>query len=132
MNEVKAYTSQQELFLEYLFNDPECDNSTLKACLAAGYDRTGHRQLVNRLQDEILHRSNTQLAMSAPRAVRKLIDSMDEDGTIPKADIRLKAIESVLDRAGLAKKQQIEVTSVSDIPLFILPAKREVVIDHED
>lgn len=131
MNEVKAYTPQQELFLEYLFNDPECDRNTLKACVAAGYDRTFHRTLVNRLQDEIIHRTNSELAMAAPTAVRKLINAMDEDGSIPKADIRLRAIESVMDRIGLAKKQQVEVTSVSAIPLFLLPEKREVVIDHE-
>lgn len=132
MHDVKAYTPQQELFLEYLFNDPDCNSSTLKACVAAGYDRTNHRTLVTRLQDEILHRANSALAMAAPTAVRKLIDSMDEDGSIPKGDIRLKAIESVLDRAGLAKKQQVEVTSISAMPLFILPAKREVIIEHED
>jgi hypothetical protein len=69
--------------------------------------------------------------MAAPKAVSKLIEAMDEDGKIGKAAERLKAVESVLDRIGLAKKQQVEVTSVSAIPLFILPEKKEVVIeDH--
>jgi hypothetical protein len=56
---------------------------------------------------------------------------MDEDGTIPKAETRLKAIESVLDRVGLAKKQQLDITSESAIPLFILPEKKAVVLDIE-
>lgn len=123
---------QHELFLEYLFNDPDCMRSTLKACVAAGYDYTYHRTLVSRLRDDILERTNCELAMAAPKAIGKLVDAMDEDGSIPKADIRLKAVESVLDRIGLAKKQQVEVTSVSAIPLFILPEKKEVVIDHVD
>jgi hypothetical protein len=128
----QTFTAQQELFLEYLFNDPECGRSTLKACVAAGYDRTSHMSIVSRLQDEILLRTNREMAMAAPLAVSRLITAMDEDGSVPKADIRLKAVESVLDRIGLAKKQQVEVTSVSAIPLFILPEKKEVVIEDAD
>ena len=129
--EIQTYTPQQELFLEYLFNDAECNRDTKKACVAAGYDITSHSVLVSRLQDEILERTNKELAMAAPSAVRKLVSAMDEDGSIPKAEVRLKAVESILDRIGLAKKQEISVTSVSAIPLFILPEKKEVVIEHD-
>lgn len=132
MNKELSINAQNELFLEYLFNDPDCMRSTMKACIAAGYDHTYHQVLVSRLRDEILERTNHELAMAAPKAVGKLVDAMDEDGSIPKADIRLKAVESVLDRIGLAKKQQVEVTSISAIPLFILPEKKEVVIDNAE
>jgi hypothetical protein len=125
----KELTPQQDLFLEYLFNDPECMRDTKKACVAAGYDLSYHHVLVKRLQDEIMERANQELALAAPQAVSKLLDAMDEDGSIPKAEVRLKAVESVLDRIGLAKKQQVEVTSESAIPLFILPEKKEVVIN---
>ena len=124
-------TGQQELFLEYLFNDPECMRDTKKACVAAGYELTYHSKLVSLLQDEILDRTNKELAMAAPKASSKLIDAMDEDGSIPKAAERLKAIESVLDRVGLAKKQQLEVTSESAMPLFILPEKKPVVLEEQ-
>ena len=125
--------AQQELFLDYLFNDPECNRNTMLACEAAGYARDYHRNLILRLRDEIIERTNTELAMAAPLAVSKLIGAMDEDGKTPKCDIRLKAVESVMDRIGLAKKQQVEVTSTSAIPLFILPEKKKVVIeDSED
>lgn len=123
-------TAQQELFLDYLFNDPDCDRDTKKALHAAGYDITYHGPLVRKLRDEIMERANQELAMAAPKAVSRLINAMDEDGKIGKAAERLKAVESVLDRIGLAKKQQVEVTSVSAIPLFILPEKKEVVIDN--
>lgn len=126
----KELTPQQDLFLEYLFNDPECMRDTKKACVAAGYDLSYHHLLVKRLHDEILERTNHELALGAPKAAYKLLAAMDEDGSVPKAAERLKAIESVLDRAGLAKKQQIEVTSESAIPLFILPEKKEVIIDN--
>jgi hypothetical protein len=128
----KELTAQQELFLEYLFNDPECARDTKSACVAAGYELTYHGRLVKSLQDEIMERTNVELAMSAPKASGKLVSMMDEDGTIPKAETRLKAIESVLDRVGLAKKQQLDITSESAIPLFILPEKKAVILEDND
>lgn len=123
-------TAQHELFLDYLFNDPECERNTILACEAAGYNRDYHRTLINRLQDDIISRTNTELAMAAPLAVGKLIGAMSEDGKTLKAELRFKAVESVMDRIGLAKKQQVEVTSESAIPLFILPEKKEVILDN--
>jgi hypothetical protein len=128
-SKVLTLTAQHELFLDYLFNDPDCGRDTKKALLAAGYEPNYHGALVTRLRDEIMDRTTQELAMAAPKAVSRLIEAMDEDGKIGKAAERLKAVESVLDRIGLAKKQQVEVTSVSAIPLFILPEKKEVVID---
>lgn len=122
----RELTAQQELFLEYLFNDPECMRDTKKACEAAGYEWTYHHSLVSSLQDEILDRTNKELAMATPKAVAKLISAMDEDGSTPKAAERLRAVESVLDRVGIAKKQQMEVTSDNAMPIFILPEKRPV------
>lgn len=118
--------AQQELFLEYLFNDPECQNDTLLACKAAGYSPDYHSTLVKNLQDEILRRANNELARRTPKAVSKLIQMMDEDGSVPKADIRLKAVESLLDRVGLAKKQEMSVSMESETPLFFIPAKVQV------
>jgi hypothetical protein len=114
---------KQELFLEYLFNDPECQGDTKLAADRAGYDRTGHYQLVKALKNEILERTQLKMAMKAPTAASKLLSMMDEDGSVPKADIRLKAIESVLDRTGISKKQEMEVTTNNDSPLFFIPAK---------
>ena len=122
-------TAQQGLFLEYLFNDAECARDTKKACAAAGYSREYHWTLVRDLKDEILKRTNEELAISAPKAMSKLLETMDEDGTTPKADLRLRAVESVLDRIGLAKKQEMNISVESESPLFIIPEKKEVVID---
>lgn len=125
--------AQQELFLEYLFNDPECQNDTQLACTAAGYSLDYHATLVRNLQDEILRRANNELARKTPKAVSKLIQMMDEDGSIPKADIRLKAVESLLDRVGLAKKQEMSISMDTETPLFFIPAKVDPVsIDTEE
>lgn len=122
-SEDTGYTPQQELFLEYLFNDPECDHSVKLAALKAGYSEKYVYPLSRTMSDEILKRSNQKLSLEAPRAVSKLIGAMDEDGSTPKADIRLKAVESVLDRIGLAKKQEMSVSIDSESPLFFIPSK---------
>lgn len=119
----RELTEQQELFLEYLFNDPECANDTMKACEKAGYIRQSHANLVRTLKDEIVKRAEEELARNAPKAVSGLIKAMNEDGSVPRGDIRLKAVESVLDRIGVAKKQQMEVSSNDSTPIFFIPAK---------
>ena len=122
-------TAQQELFLEYLFNDFDCARDTKKAAAAAGYSREYHWTLVRQMKDEILKRTNEELAISAPKAVTRLVQAMDEDGNTPKADLRLKAVESILDRIGLAKKQEMNISVDNESPLFIIPEKKEVVIE---
>jgi len=121
---MKELNAQQDLFMEYLFNDPDCMRDTRRACVAAGYEPNYHSVLVRSLRDDILDRTNHELAMSAPKAAYKLTEALDGEGS----QLSFKAVESVLDRVGIAKKQQMEVTSESSIPLFILPEKREVVI----
>ena len=119
-------SAQRELFLEYLFNDPECQNNSLLAARKAGYSDKSHSSLVRDAKTQILVHAEEQLAKAAPKAVTKLIGMMDEDGSIPKAETRLKAIESVLDRIGVARKQEIEIKTDKDsMPIFMIPAKTE-------
>ncbi len=115
---------KKELFLEYLFNDAECMGSTRLAADAAGYDSTDHSKLVRELKDEILKRTQEKLVLKAPKAAGQLIDMMEEDGSIPKADLRLKAVESLLDRVGVSKKQEMVVSGSDTTPLFFIPAKQ--------
>lgn len=117
---------KKELFLEYLFNDAECMGSTRLAADAAGYDSTDHSKIVRELKDEILKRTQERLVLKAPKAAGQLIDMMEEDGSIPKADIRLKAVESLLDRVGVSKKQEMVISGNDTTPLFFIPAKQEI------
>ena len=117
-------TAQQELFLEYLFNDKECMRDSKKAAVKAGYEMTSHATLVRSLSGEILERSREELTTASVKAVGKVVDSMDADGSTPKGELRLKAAESVLDRVGISKKQEMEVTlEGGSSPLFFIPAK---------
>jgi hypothetical protein len=61
---------------------------------------------------------------------------LDADGTVPlnQMDMRLKTAESVLDRVGLGKKQQIEMEGQVMHGIVMLPSKdkpKEIVIDQE-
>ena len=122
---------KETLFLEYLFNDAECMGNTKLAAQAAGYGITDHSRLVRKMKDEILTRTQEALIASAPVAVAKLIDGMDEDGSVPKAAERLKAVESVLDRIGVSKKQEMVIGTVENTPLFFIPAKQEQIQTKE-
>lgn len=128
----KELNAKQELFLEYLFNDAECMGNTVRAAEKAGYENSYHAALVRSLADEIITRSNQYLALNAPKAVRKLVDAMDEDKSIPGAELRLKAVEAVLDRIGISKKQQVELSSNDSTPIFFIPAKQQLVLPEEE
>ncbi len=117
---------KKELFLEYLFNDAECMGNTKLAADAAGYGATDHSRLVRQLKDEILKRTQEKLVLQAPKAAGKLIDMMEEDGSTPKADIRLKVVESLLDRVGVSKKQEMVISGNDTTPIFMISAKQEV------
>lgn len=128
----KELNTQQELFLEYLFHDDECMGNTRKAAEKAGYEYNYCNVLVKNLSEEIVSRSQQYLASNAPKAVRKLVDAMDEDKSIPGADIRLKAVEGLLDRVGLSKKQQVELSGNKEQPIFFIPAKSDLVMPEEE
>ena len=121
---------KEMMFMEYLFNDAECMGDTKLAAQAAGYVPQDHSKLVRRMKDEILTRTQEQLIASAPVAVSKLIDAMDEDGSTPKAAERLKAIESIMDRIGVSKKQEMVFGTLENTPLFFIPAKQEIKKDN--
>jgi len=99
-------TQQQERFLELLF---ENGGQVTAAALDAGYSRGSAAWLKSTLADEIIEHP-------AP-----------ERGD----DLRLKAAESLLNRVGVAKQEQINhnVTAVHGVVL--LPPKKEVVIDAD-
>ena len=131
---MQVLNEQQMLFLSLLFDagSPSRGNS-LKSCMEAGYSVTYHAKLVRTLKDEIRERTHDQVAALGSKAIMGLEAAMDEDGSVPKGDIRLKAAESILDRMGVAKQQALDITSKDEAlsPLFILPSKAEMDINPE-
>lgn len=116
-------SAQRELFLDFLFNDPECDNNPKLAAEKAGYSKNYHTTLINELSNEIMKRASSELAARAPKAVSTLVNTLTEDGSTPKGELRLKGAESILDRIGISKKQEVNFQVEEATPLFFIPAK---------
>jgi phage terminase small subunit len=121
-------TPQQERFLELLF---ENGGQVTAAALDAGYSRGSAAWLKSTLADEIIERTKSVLATNALKAANRLVDTIDNPAPERGDDLRLKAAESLLNRVGVAKQEQINhnVTAVHGVVL--LPPKKEVVIDAD-
>ena len=122
----KELTDKQQQFLH---NVVSFNGDLKEAAKEAGYAE--HYQLTKALKAEIIDLAETILAQSAPQAAMKIVNIMNSDEPIPQANMRLQAAQSILDRIGLSKTDRIDVTHKTDQGLFILPAKKETVINGE-
>ena len=57
-----------------------------------------------------------------------LVNGLDADGSLPQANIRIEAAKQILDRVGLGKKEQLDITAKVSHGIFILPPKEDVTI----
>ena len=56
---------------------------------------------------------------------------MDSTQPIPQANVRIQAAQTILDRVGLGKKDTLDVNVNDTSGLFILPTKKETIIDGD-
>ena len=125
----KQLITKQEIFLDNLI---DCEGDAKKAAELAGYAPNSHFQVVKSLKTEILDRTESILAQSAPKAALKITDIMNSTQPIPQANIRMQAAQTILDRVGIAKTDRIDLKVEAPTGLFILPAKKETVIEYEE
>lgn len=88
--------------------------------------RTG-RKIAETNKDLILEMTNTELSSLAYGAVNAFREGLTEDGSVAKAEVRLKAAEGILDRIGASKKVTSEVEIKADTPVILMPAKDAIV-----
>ena len=117
----KELTSQQKIFINALFG--EAEGNPKKAGEIAEYAPSSYPKVVKALKDEILERAEYSLALHSAKAVKGLVDALDEDGKTPGVNIRMEAAKQILDRIGLVKKDKIDITAQVAHGIFILPAK---------
>ena len=122
--ETKELTKQQESFLSALFGKAE--GSPKKAGELAGYAPSSYPKVIKALKDEIIERAEYSLALHSAKAVKGLVDALDEDGKTPGVNIRMEAAKQILDRVGLVKKEKIDINAQVAHGIFILPAKEIV------
>ena len=129
----RKLTDKQERFLDELLSN---GGHVKNAVVAAGYKEQSRSWLTRSLRDEIIERTRSMLATNSVKAANRIIEGLDADGTIPlnQMDMRLKTAESVLDRVGLGKKQQLEVEGQVMHGIVMLPSKdkpKEIIIEQE-
>ena len=114
-------TSMQEKFLEVLF--AEARGNPREAARLAGYSENSYSKVIRNLKKEITELAENHLSTHSAQAANRLIALLDEDGTTPQASIRLAAANSILDRVGIVKKDQLDINMKALHGIFILPAK---------
>tara|TARA_R100000008_G_scaffold65221_1_gene42226 strand:+ start:730 stop:1149 length:420 start_codon:yes stop_codon:yes gene_type:complete len=129
----RKLTEKQEKFLDELLSN---GGHVKNAVAAAGYKEQSRSWLTRSLRDEIIERTRSMLATNSVKAASRIIEGLDADGTVPlnQMDMRLKTAESVLDRVGLGKKQQVEVEGQIMHGIVMLPSKdkpKEIIIEQE-
>ena len=129
----RKLTDKQERFLDELLSN---GGHVKNAVVAAGYKEQSRSWLTRSLRDEIIERTRSMLATNSVKAANRILEGLDADGTVPlnQMDMRLKTAESVLDRVGLGKKQQLEVEGQVMHGIVMLPSKdkpKGIIIEQE-
>lgn len=120
IDEPKKYTEKQLLFLDALMG--EAGGNIRKAMDIAGYSKTTKSgEVVKNLREEVIERASLMLAMNAPKAAFGIIGVLDDPSAMGARN-SISAAREILDRTGLVKKEQVEVTSQGG-GIFILPPK---------
>ena len=122
----RQLTPQQDRFLEILF---ENGGQVTAAAVDAGDSRGSAAWLKSTLADEIIERTKTILATNAMKAANRVISTIDNPAPERGDDLRLKAAESLLNRVGVAKQEQVNHNVTAIHGVVLLPPKKEVVID---
>lgn len=122
MSELSKFTAMQEAFMDALLGEARGD--IRRAMDLAGYsEKTRVKEVVGPLKEEILDRTNMMMAMNAPKAAFGMVSVLD-DPTALGARNQINAAKEVLDRVGLVKKEQVQVTATGG-GMFILPPKND-------
>ena len=124
----KELTTKQQSFFDCLI---ETGGDPKLAAEKAGYAANTHWQVTKALKTEIIDLASNILAQSAPRAAQKLVQVLESDKPIPQVNAKLQAAQTLLDRVGVAKKENINVNHNVSGGIFLLPDKKEVVIEGD-
>lgn len=114
----KELTQQQSIFLEVLFE--QANGNFVEAKKLAGYsDSYPTSSIVKTLQEHIIERTKEFLSRNGPKAAMAVINVMDKPEQLGTKE-KLSAAKDILDRIGVSKTENINVSSNG---VFLLPAK---------
>jgi hypothetical protein len=124
----RKLTDKQQSFLNNLI---ETKGDLKLSAELAGYSGN-HYQVLKSLKEEVVDLAQNVLAREAPKAAFKLVEVMTSDDSIPQANVKLQAAQTILDRVGLGKQDRMEVNHNVNGGIFILPEKETINLNAED
>ena len=124
----RKLTEKQQSFLNNLI---ETKGDLKLSAELAGYSGN-HYQVLKSLKEEVVDLAKNVLAREAPKAAFKLVEVMPADSSIPQANVKLQAAQTLLDRVGLGKQDRVEVNHNVKGGIFILPEKETIDLKAED
>ena len=121
-------TDKQQSFLNNLI---ETKGDLKLSAELAGYSGN-HYQVLQSLKEEVVDLAQNVLAREAPKAAFKLVEVMTSEDSIPQANVKLQAAQTILDRVGLGKHDRVDVNHNVNGGIFILPEKETINLRAED
>lgn len=123
VSKARQLNEQQEIFLNALA-EPENKGDIRKAMNVAGYAKSYTiTHITQSLGEEMLQVARDILKQNSAKAALGLVSVLDGDSGLAARE-KIQAAEKILDRVGIVKKDQVEITSNGNA-IFILPAKRQ-------
>jgi hypothetical protein len=120
MADKKPLTERQQKLLDILATSKTGD--IREAATEAGYsEKTRISEIVAPLKDEIIEMATAQLAVTAPKAVAKLVGVLDDPTALGNKNT-IAAVQTILDRIGIVKTERVQVETEQP-GVFIVPPK---------
>ena len=121
----KELTDKQKAFLSSLF---ETGGNIGLALDKSGYAKTSRSMVLKTLSDEILEAAKTEMAAHSITAINRVVEGMNDVGEHPRAELRLKAAQTLLDRVGLGKQEKVEIEGKLLHGVVLMPSKKAMPI----
>ena len=122
MTEKKPLTERQEALISALMG--EANGDFRAAMRIAGYsEHTTVKEAITPIRDHIVDAAQMMMAMNAPKAAASLAGVFVDPSALGVRNI-VAAAKEVLDRAGVVKREQLEVKGPEG-GIFILPPKQD-------
>lgn len=118
-------TEKQELLASFFADEEsEAHLDFAKARNLAGYSsKTPRRDILSdSLLDELRRIQEEYLVMHGGKAARAYTNILENPSQLGASN-KIKAADSILDRAGVVKKSQVEVKQDTPTAIIVIPAK---------
>ncbi len=100
-----------------------------EAAIKAGVNPNDVFHALRGIKNALSELAELILVQAAPKAANTVTDLMTSKEHIPQANIKLEAAKTLLDRAGVVKKEKLEIETNVTGNLFFIPSKKEIPVD---